>query len=92
MRWLLAATLLLGLSSRPALAVCDLSQVVGYTLFSGKTIEAYIQDGKRVSGFQGCVPTGCWFSPTTPGFVARKPSSTPLPCPRPTFSLGVRPT
>ena len=54
MRWLLAAALVLGLSSRPALAVCDLSQVVGYTLVFGKTIEAYIQDGKRVSGFAGC--------------------------------------
>ena len=39
MRWLLAATLLLGLSLRPALA-CDLSQVVGCTLVSGETIEA----------------------------------------------------
>jgi hypothetical protein len=56
MRWLLAAALVAALSSRPALAVCDLSQVVGYTLFSGKTVEAYIQDGKRVSGFQGCAP------------------------------------
>jgi hypothetical protein len=56
MRWLWAATLLAALSSRSALAVCDLSQVVGYTLVSGKTVEAYIQDGKRVSGFQGCVP------------------------------------
>jgi hypothetical protein len=39
MRWLLAATPVLGLSLRPALA-CDLRQVVGYTLVSGKTIEA----------------------------------------------------
>jgi hypothetical protein len=54
MRWLLSACLLLGLSSRPALAICDLSQVVGYTLVFGKTITAYIQDGKRVTGFEGC--------------------------------------
>jgi hypothetical protein len=50
---IVAATLLLGLS-RPALAVCDLSQVVGYTLVFGKTIQGYIEDGKRVDGFEGC--------------------------------------
>jgi hypothetical protein len=55
MRWLLVATLLAALAPRPALAVCDLSQVVGYTLVFGKTVEAYIQEGKRVSGFAGCV-------------------------------------
>jgi hypothetical protein len=54
MRLLLGASLVLGLLSRPALAVCDLSQVVGYQLVFGKTIEAYIEDGKRVSGFEGC--------------------------------------
>jgi hypothetical protein len=54
MRWLLPASLLLALSSHPALAVCDLSQVVGYTLVFGKTIAAYIQDGKRIPGFEGC--------------------------------------
>jgi hypothetical protein len=54
MRWLLAIFVLLGLSSRPALAICDLSQVVGYTLVYGKTIAAYVQDGKRVAGFEGC--------------------------------------
>lgn len=48
------AALVLGLSCRPAMAVCDLSRVVGYTLVFGKTIEAYIEDGKRVRGFEGC--------------------------------------
>jgi hypothetical protein len=54
MRWPFAAALLLVLSSRPALAVCDLSQVVGYTLVFGKTIQGYIEDGKQVTGFNGC--------------------------------------
>jgi hypothetical protein len=54
MRWLMVATLVLGAWSRPALAMCDLSQVVGYTVVFAKTIEAYIQGGKRVSGFEGC--------------------------------------
>lgn len=55
-RWLLllALALALGLPARPALALCDLSQVVGYTVVFGKTIEGYIQDGKRVHGFAGC--------------------------------------
>jgi hypothetical protein len=56
MRRLWAATLLAVLSWHPAFAVCDLGQVVGYTLVFGKTVQAYIQDGKRVSGFEGCVP------------------------------------
>jgi hypothetical protein len=56
MRRLVAGALLLGLSCRPALAICDLSQVVGYTLVFGKTVAAYIQDGKRVNGFAGCTP------------------------------------
>jgi hypothetical protein len=54
MRWLLTTVLLLGIASRPALAGCDLGQVVGYTLVFAKTIEAYIEDGKRVRGFSGC--------------------------------------
>ena len=54
MHWLLATLIVLGVSSRPALALCDLSQVVGYTLVSGKTIGGYVEDGKRVSGFAGC--------------------------------------
>lgn len=55
MRWLGAGGLLLVfLLGRPAFAVCDLSQVVGYQLVFGKVIEAYIEDGKRVEGFAGC--------------------------------------
>ncbi len=54
MRRVLAVMLLPGLLARPALAACDLSQVVGYTLVFGKTIESYIQGGKRVDGFEGC--------------------------------------
>ncbi|PPQ36241.1 hypothetical protein [Rhodopila globiformis] len=53
-RWLVAAGVALGLSGRPALAACDLSQLIGYTLVFGKTIDGYIQDGKRYSSFQGC--------------------------------------
>jgi hypothetical protein len=54
MRWIAVAAMVLGLPVRPALAVCDLSQVVGYTLVFGKTVESYIEDGKRVPGFTGC--------------------------------------
>jgi hypothetical protein len=54
MRWLLVSAALLGLSSQPAHALCDLSQVVGYTLVFGKTIAGYLEDGKKVPGFAGC--------------------------------------
>ena len=54
MRLLLIAVLGLGVYARPALALCDLSQVVGYGLAFGKTIEAYVEDGKRVAGYHGC--------------------------------------
>jgi hypothetical protein len=54
MRWPLAACVLTLLSSHPALAICDLSQVLGYTLVAGKTITGYVQDGKQVAGFEGC--------------------------------------
>ena len=54
MRWLPAAIMVLALSSHSALALCDLGQVVGYTLVFGKTIEGYVEDGKRVHGFAGC--------------------------------------
>jgi hypothetical protein len=36
------------------LARCDLSRVVGFTLVAKKTVVAYIEDGKRVDGFNGC--------------------------------------
>ena len=54
MRWLLTAVLVLGLSSRLARALCDPGQVVGYTLIFGKTIEAFVEEGKRMHGFAGC--------------------------------------
>ena len=53
-RFLLAAFLGTVCAARPALAVCDLSQVVGYQLIFGKIIEAYIEDGQRRPGFSGC--------------------------------------
>jgi hypothetical protein len=43
MRWFLAIALLLATAARPALAGCDLGQVVGY-----------VEDGKRVQGYAGC--------------------------------------
>jgi hypothetical protein len=54
MRWGLAVGLALLLVVRPAVAGCDLGQLVGYQLVFAKVIEGYIQDGKRVSGFSGC--------------------------------------
>ena len=53
MRRLLTAALALGVSCHAAMA-CDLDQVVGYTLYASKVIQAYIEDGKRVTGFGGC--------------------------------------
>lgn len=37
-------------------AGCDLSQVVGYQLAAGKTIEGYVQDNQVVRGYTGCLP------------------------------------
>nr|WP_294551555.1 hypothetical protein [uncultured Rhodopila sp.] len=51
MRWLVIAMLVV---SRPALAECDLSKLIGYTLVFSKIIDGYVQDGKRVRGFEGC--------------------------------------
>ncbi len=48
------SAVMLVLACHPALAVCDLSQVVGYQLVFGKTIQGYIEDGKQTSGFEGC--------------------------------------
>lgn len=51
------ALLLPPLASRPAAAAgCDLSQVVGYTLVFARTIEAYLEAGRKHRGFQGCQP------------------------------------
>ncbi|MFL5279742.1 MAG: hypothetical protein ACJ8AW_01770 [Rhodopila sp.] len=52
--WLVAVGVALGMASRPALAECDLSALIGYTLVFSKTIDAYMLDGKRFRGFQGC--------------------------------------
>lgn len=54
MRWILLAGLLLGASIVPAMAKCDLGQLIGYTLVFSKTIDSYVEDGKRVHGFTGC--------------------------------------
>jgi hypothetical protein len=48
------AGVVLGTAGRPAMAECALSALVGYTLVFSKTIDGYIQDGKRFRGFQGC--------------------------------------
>ncbi|MGE0418899.1 MAG: hypothetical protein AB7O80_19010 [Acetobacteraceae bacterium] len=37
-------------------AGCDLSQVVGYQLVMVKTIEGYIENGRKGRGFEGCRP------------------------------------
>ncbi len=48
----------LAVAPRPAQAAgCDLGQVVGYTLVFAKTIEAYIEGGRKQRGFQGCQPS-----------------------------------
>lgn len=50
-----AALALLSVTARPALADgCDLSRLVGYTLAFDKIIDSYIEEGKRVPGFDGC--------------------------------------
>jgi hypothetical protein len=54
MRCVLCAALMVVLWGHTASADCDLSQMVGYTLLGVKTITGYIQDGRRVSGFEGC--------------------------------------
>ena len=35
---------------------CDLNALVGYQVLFGKPIAAYIQDGERKSGYEGCEP------------------------------------
>lgn len=50
---LLAVALLAGAGSARAVE-CDLDSVIGYTLMGAKTIEGFIEDGARKSGFQGC--------------------------------------
>ena len=41
-------------ASLPALAECNLSRLVGYTLIAEKTIEAWIEDGEKKDGYEGC--------------------------------------
>ena len=57
--WALAASIMIAgpMIPGPALAAgCDLSRVIGYTLVAQKTIEAYVESGKRTRGFVGCAP------------------------------------
>ncbi len=44
--------------TQPARAAsgCDLDEVVGYQLVQKKTIEAFIDGGRRQFGYQGCAP------------------------------------
>jgi len=35
---------------------CDLNGLVGYQVMFGKPIAAYIQNGKKISGYIGCEP------------------------------------
>ena len=44
----------IGTLSSPALAECDLDDVVGYTLLASKTIEGRIDEGQREDDFEGC--------------------------------------
>lgn len=54
MRLVALSLLVLATGMRPAMAECDLGEVVGYQLMFGKFIESYIEDGKRHPGFDGC--------------------------------------
>lgn len=38
----------------PGYATCDLTNLVGYTLFAKKTVIAYIDNGERTDSFIGC--------------------------------------
>ena len=56
-RWLPACLALPLVWSQPVRAEgCDLSRVIGYSLVTQKTIEAYIEKGQRTRGFIGCQP------------------------------------
>ena len=57
--WVLTASVMIAgpMIPGPARAEgCDLSRVIGYTLVAQKTIEAYVEGGKRARGFVGCAP------------------------------------
>lgn len=44
------------LTAQPALAGCDLSRVIGYTLVGIKPIDFYMDSGLMKPGFAGCMP------------------------------------
>ncbi|QTH21721.1 hypothetical protein HRJ34_26055 [Rhizorhabdus wittichii] len=50
---IIALTIALGFYS-PAVAECDLGEVVGWTLIAEKTVEGYVEDGKRDDSYEGC--------------------------------------
>jgi hypothetical protein len=51
---LLLAALVLASGAPPALAECDLGELIGYQVMFGKVIDSYIEDGERHHGFAGC--------------------------------------
>lgn len=51
---LLATAVLCGAAGSARAVECDLDSLIGYTLVTAKTIEGYIDEGARKSGFQGC--------------------------------------
>jgi len=38
----------------PAVAECDLGEVVGWTLIAEKTVEGYVENGKKDDSYEGC--------------------------------------
>jgi hypothetical protein len=50
----LAAVASLCAFSMTALADCDLDNLIGYTMVDSKTIDGYIEHGKRNGDFEGC--------------------------------------
>lgn len=44
----------LGVSPTVAYADCDLSEVVGWTLLAEKTVDGFIEPGKRDDSYEGC--------------------------------------
>ncbi len=43
-----------GFSPTVAYAECDLSEVVGWTLLAEKTVDGFIEAGKRDDSYEGC--------------------------------------
>jgi hypothetical protein len=50
------AVAMIVLATSPASARCALDDVIGYTLVFTKTIEGFIEGGRKTRGFQGCQP------------------------------------